>query len=210
MNGGTLLLTQSNHRKISAQHCVQPTRSASLRARLTLAVGPLVELILKTTMTDGLAEYKHRMGNSPNDGELNIVDNLLAHPPDEFDAVLKWIFVEHKGYVEPRARAGLKFVQRNPVEGLTVIEQLIGSSDPDDRDAAVTVLERYGQASVFHLAKPLLIDRYPYLRFEAIELLGDIYPEEVKASLRELAEHETEKWVREAAQNQLRKMKESA
>jgi hypothetical protein len=171
------------------------------------------ELITQISMTDSLAEYKNRMQTAPDvglpDNECDIVDDLLAQPPGEFDAILKWIFAEHKGYVEPRVRAGLRFLERNPAEGLTVIEQLIGSSDPDDRDTAITVLERYGQINVFHLAKPLLNDPYPYLQFEAVALLRNIYAEEVNSTLKELAEHRTEKWVRESAQKQLNGMSES-
>jgi len=153
------------------------------------------------------------MQTAPHEGlpgnEWDVVNDLLAHPPDDLDAILKWIFTEHVGYVEPRARAGLRFVERNPTEGLVVIEQLISSSNSDDRDTAIAILERYGQSSVFHLARPLLQDPYPYLRFDAVELLRDIYPEEVKATLREMAEYKAENWVRELAQNKLREMGEN-
>ena len=76
--------------------------------------------------------------------ESDIVDELLENPPDKVDVTLEWIFSAHKGYVEPRARAGQRFLERNPEQGWFILEQLMRSSDPDDRDVAVTVLERAG------------------------------------------------------------------
>lgn len=148
-------------------------------------------------------EYINRMRTAPDTpkpgDEWDIVEELLSTEPNGFDAILEWIFAHHKGYIGPRARAGLKYLERNPIQGLTVVEHLVGSNDPDDRDTAITVLEQYGVSATFYLVKPLLKDVYTYLQFEAIELLKDVYPDEVKITLQELANHKTAR-VREAAQ----------
>jgi hypothetical protein len=143
-------------------------------------------------------EYKRKMETAPDLGvpgnESDIVDELLISPPDKVDPILEWIFSAHKGYVEPRAQAGQRFLERNPKQGWLILERLMRSSDPDDRDVAITVLERAGDKNKFYLAKPLLEDPYPYLQFEGVELLANTFPAEVKAVLQSLLSHEQE-WV---------------
>ena len=78
---------------------------------------------------DIVEEYKHRMKTAPDDylpgNEWDIVNELLRNPPDEIDTILEWIFVEHKGYIEPRVQAGLKFAERNPTKVWPALEHLI-------------------------------------------------------------------------------------
>jgi hypothetical protein len=163
-------------------------------------------------MTNIIEAYQQKMRMVPDNGlpdnELVIVDELLKSPPDEADTILEWIFAEHKGYIEARARAGLKFLEKNPMQGWFILETLINSRNPDDRDTGLTVLGRSGNADKYYLAKPILNDPYPYLQFDAVELLQKIYPEEVKSILWSLATHETV-WVRENAQKLLLQMGEN-
>jgi len=95
-------------------------------------------------MKDIVQEYIEGMKTAPDQqypgNEWDIVNELLANPPSEFDAILLWIFEEHKGYVAPRVQAGLKFVERNPEEGIVIIKRLVNSDDPDDRDTAIPYL----------------------------------------------------------------------
>jgi HEAT repeat protein len=158
-------------------------------------------------MMDVGEEYKNRMRNAPDDylpgNEWDTVDELLANSPDGLDTILEWIFSEHKGYVEPRARAGERFLERNPTRGWLVLERLLSSNDPDDRDTAITVLGRTGDRTRYYLARPLLRDPYGYLQYEAVELLMKDYPEEVRPILQELARQATTEWEKEAAQKLL-------
>jgi hypothetical protein len=94
------------------------------------------------------------------------------------------------------------------MQGWFILETLINSRNPDDRDTGLTVLGRSGNADKYYLAKPILNDPYPYLQFDAVELLQKIYPEEVKSILWSLATHETV-WVRENAQKLLLQMGEN-
>ena len=157
-------------------------------------------------------KYKNRMRNAPDDGlaenELAIVDELLANLPDELDTILEWILTEHKGYVEPRARAGKCFLERNPARGWLVLECLLSSMDPDDRDTAIEVLGRTGDRTKYHLARPLLRDPYRYLQYEAIELLMKEYPEEVRPVLQQLARQATTEREKEDARELLLAMEE--
>jgi hypothetical protein len=138
-------------------------------------------------------EYAERMRTAPDDckpgNEWDIVSELLTNPPDEFDAILEWIFTAHKGYVAPRAIAGLKFIERKPERGWAALGQLIRSDDPDDRDTALQTLENSKNQNQYFLAKPLLQDEYRYLQFEAIDLLREIFPDEVEDALRNPASH---------------------
>jgi hypothetical protein len=156
---------------------------------------------------DIVEEYKNRMCKAPHEGlpgnEWEIVDELLANSPDGLDTILEWIFSEHRGYVEPRARAGERFLQRNPTRGWLVLERLLSSSVPDDRDVAITALGRTGERSSYLLARPLLRDAYGYLQFEAVELLMQDYPEEVRPVLQELAREARAEWEKEYAQKLL-------
>jgi len=166
---------------------------------------------LDLDMVDIIEVYKQKMQTIPDNGlpdnELAIVEELLENPFDEVDIILEWIFAEHKGYVEPRVQAGLKFLENNPARGWLILEMLISSSNPDHRDTALTVLGRVGDVNKYYLAKPLLKDPYPYLQFGAMELLLESYSEEVRSVLQELAHH-NEGWVREHSRKLLLKMGE--
>lgn len=158
-------------------------------------------------------EYKQKIETAPVLGvpgnAADMVAELIANPSDKVDAILEWIFSEHKGYVEPRAKAGLRFLERNSEQGWLILEQLMQSSDPDDRDVAITVLERAGDQNNFYLAKPILEDPYPYLQFDAIDLLTNHFPSKVRSVLQSLLAHE-QAWVRENAQKRLSKMNENS
>jgi hypothetical protein len=92
-----------------------------------------------------IEEYKQRMRTASAHGmtgdEKDIVDELLANSPNELDTFLEWIFVEHKGDVAARAKAGLKLLERNPEKSKQAVERLLDSDDPDDQSTAIQVLE---------------------------------------------------------------------
>jgi hypothetical protein len=156
-----------------------------------------------------LEEYITKMKTAPDEqypgNEWDIVYQILDTHPEEFDEILKWIFTKHQGYVHPRVLAGNTYVSRNPHQGFNLIEQLIKSLDPDDRDTGVSVLEETGNIEKYILAKPLLDDKYPYLQFDGIRLLKSIIPKEVKVTLQRLLKHDQE-WVIEKAQTELSEM----
>jgi hypothetical protein len=127
---------------------------------------------------------------------------VLNEHPDKVADLYAWMLSNHKGYVEPRVRAGQELHKIDPEWLRSALEVLIQSSDPDDRDTAVLLSIEFRDLQVFALAKPLLHDPYPYLQFEAVELLKDVYPNDVLVALRGLLNHE-EKWAREEAQKLL-------
>ncbi len=71
--------------------------------------------------------------------EWEILREAIRHTPSASEAILKWAFADHKGYVESRAHAGLEFFQVNPKEGWSILEWLATSNDPDDRETALSV-----------------------------------------------------------------------
>lgn len=160
-------------------------------------------------MSDILEEVKKRLlcdfGNPEHEWQALL--NLLERAGTHTSAVLRWIFAEYKGYTKTRARAGLEFVKGNPIEGWLILEHLIASDDPDDRDTALTVLVMSGDSRAPQLAKALLKDTWPYLQFDAADFLKEIYPTEVNAALQSLLHHD-EEWVRDEARRRLAKMGE--
>ena len=68
--------------------------------------------------------------------------------------------------------------------------RLINSSNPDDRDTAVTALRDIDDVGKFDLIRPLLDDQYFYIQAEAIEQLKDHFRTEVLDRLRALSTHE--------------------
>lgn len=160
-------------------------------------------------MSDLLQEVKERLrgGFKRSEEEWQVLFGLLAEAGSQTDAILRWVFGEHKGYVETRARAGIEFLRNNRKEGWSVLGYLITSSDPDDRDTALAVLQKSGSSRAFEMARPMLKDSWPYLQLDAAEFLKGVFPSDVIAVLRELLNHE-DQWVRDAARKQLFEMGE--
>ncbi len=133
---------------------------------------------------------------------------LVDKAGPQIELILKWIFTEYKGYTYTRARAGIRYYTNAPSDAWPVIEQLVLSSDPDDRDTALEVLKMSGDPRALDLAKLLLKDPYPYLQLDAADYLRALYPDEVAVVLRDLLNHK-DKRTRETAKNLLISMGES-
>lgn len=159
-------------------------------------------------MDDILEEAKeHLKGFGHPREESQMLDSLIEKAGVQTHDLLKWVFAEHKGYVETRARAGLDILKANPTEGWLILEHLVSSDDPDDRDTALMVLEKSGDPHAAELARPLLEDSYPYLQLDAASFLRETFRAETITMLRKLLKHEKE-WVRDAARKLLVEMNE--
>jgi hypothetical protein len=130
--------------------------------------------------------------------QWQLIENILSKMRNRKTDVLHWIFVEHKGYTDIRAKAGIEYLIIAPEKGWTILESLISSKDPDDRDVAIVVLQNLDDPKAKELAKVILYDVWPYLQFEAIEFLMDTFPIEAKIVLANLCNNEQE-WVRKEA-----------
>lgn len=142
------------------------------------------------------------------EAEWDVINTLLKQSESEADTILRWVFAQYKGYTDTRARAGFQFLQNNPTEGQHILEHLVSSSDPDDRDTALAVLVALHDINAARLAKSLLHDPTPYLQLDAAEFLWEFFPTEVNACLEKLIEHEVS-WVSNAARELLLKRKEN-
>jgi hypothetical protein len=142
--------------------------------------------------------------------ESDVLESLLEVSGDYRMELLKWVMKDKKiAFVAPRKRAGLEFVKNAPDEGWKILEELIFSSDPDDRDTAFEILEELNDPRSPKLIKLLLNDEYPSIQFEACDYLSDIFPKDVKRTLKELLKHQYS-FVREAAEKRLKVMDKSA
>jgi HEAT repeat protein len=130
------------------------------------------------------------------------IESLLAPDHSARRNILGWLLTNHEGYVEVRVRAGTELLTENPKEAWRIIEDLVKSDDPDDRDTALTLLSQNPSQAGYELARPLLKDPWPYLRLEAVEYLKHVYANEVRQVLSELEQH-SEEWVRKAARSSL-------
>jgi HEAT repeat protein len=139
----------------------------------------------------------HKDYGSP-DATWSVIDRLLEEATDQRQTLMEWIFTQHQGYVDVRVRAGREVLSDNPEQGWHILEQLLGSQDPDDRDTALTLLSESHDRRAEMLVKPMLNDPWPYLVLNAAEFLKNIYPSEVVATLHKLLQHEQE-WVRHQA-----------
>lgn len=121
--------------------------------------------------------------------EWKAVEELLQQFPTEREAISRWLFEKFNGYIDTRSRAGLEFVECNPVEGWSILEHLISSTDPDDHDTALSVLELIDNSCAAQMTLPLLKDKWEYIRLEAAVLLRAFYPGETAECLRNLVQH---------------------
>jgi hypothetical protein len=121
---------------------------------------------------------------------------------------LRWVFEKYAGFVDTRKQAGLCYFQENRDEALSIIQKLIHSEDPDDRDTANEVLQQIKIPQSYGLVKILLDDKYPYLQFDACEFLREKYPADVKKTLLKLLNHEIIN-VRETANKLLQEFRVS-
>lgn len=136
----------------------------------------------------------------------NEVKLALSESVPEKNKVLQWIFREYKGFTYYRSRAGVHYVSTYPADGWTILEELINSKDPDDRDTAISVISEMSDSRGDSLALKLLLDDYPYLQFAAVEMLMKTHRQEVLNVLKELTSHK-EQWVREKAYKLLLEIK---
>jgi HEAT repeat protein len=146
-------------------------------------------------------ELLRRDYGSP-DADWQVISKLLDKAPDQRQRLMEWIFAEHQGYVNTRTQAGREILSNDPEQGWRILERLINSEDPDDRDTALTLLAESRDPRAYPLARRILDDPYPYLQFDAIEFLKSIYPVEVAITLRNLSEHKLE-WVQDEARGLL-------
>jgi HEAT repeat protein len=138
--------------------------------------------------------------------EQDMLESLLAMSGEYRMELLKWVMKDKKfGFVAARRQAGLEFVMNEPDEGWKILEQLILSQDPDDRDTAFEILVELNDPRSPNLVKNLLNDEYPYLQFEACDFLLNIFPKDVRITLQKLTSHKNV-IVREAAEKILYKL----
>lgn len=134
--------------------------------------------------------------------EWTAVEELLVQFPMEREAITQWLFEHHRGYVDTRVRAGLELMKHQPTDGWRILEHLISSKDPDDRDTALAVLEIQDHKDAARMAFPLLDDEWPYIKLEAAAFIGRFFPHEAHECLTRLLYHESVS-VRERAQSLL-------
>ena len=138
--------------------------------------------------------------------EQDMLDSLLEKSGIQRMELLKWVMKDKKvGFVAARRQAGLEFVKNSPDEGWEILELLIQSENPDDRETACEILEELNDPRSPNLVKNLLNDEYPSLQFDACDFLSEIFPQEVKESLQRLTCHKSN-IVREAAEKRLNQM----
>ena len=100
----------------------------------------------------------------------------------------------------------MELSKESPLQGWDILENLLKSDDPDDRDTALVIFQEINDPRAYSLVKPLLYDQYPYLRYEACEFLEDVYPDEVVTALKDML-HNPDERVRLTAEKMLAKMK---
>ncbi|PKO11976.1 MAG: hypothetical protein CVU39_26650 [Chloroflexi bacterium HGW-Chloroflexi-10] len=138
--------------------------------------------------------------------EQDTLEALLEMSGGQRMELLKWVMKDKKnGFLAPRKQAGLEFVKNAPDEGWGILEQLIRSDNPDDRETACEILEEFRDPKSYQLIKMLLDDEYPSLQFDACDFLSDIFSQDVIRTLTGLTQHEN-KIVREAAEKRLELM----
>jgi hypothetical protein len=123
------------------------------------------------------------------------------------EELLRWVLEDHvTGFVDARKMAGLELVRESPSQTWNILKKLLNSDNPDDRDTASEILQEINTPDIYPLMKPLLYDRYPYIRFDACDFLKDIYRDEVIVSLRQMLSDPDER-TRNAAKKRLLDMK---
>lgn len=154
-----------------------------------------------SNFTEELIEQLRLDPGSP-EAEWKLVEHLLPPSPSEANAILEYIFTQHQGYVDTRIRAGLRVLQHSPEKGWSILEQLVVSGDPDDRETALSVVSTLQDPYAIELATCLLDDPLPYLRLNAAEFLIPFVPDMVKPAVSGLLENQ-EEWVRQRARRLL-------
>lgn len=154
--------------------------------------------------------HPYQLRITPDYGRIEIewaaVLKVLEQSPTQAAALFEWAFAKYKeGYTDTRVQAGRQVLKDNPQRGWLILEQLIVSDNPDDRDTALTLLAESGDPRAYPLVKPLLQDPWPYLQLDAAGFLKDIYSDEVVIALQNLLDHGSV-WVGEAAQLLLQEM----
>jgi len=145
--------------------------------------------------------------DTPNmEQQWNEVKFALGESEPKKNEILQWIFCEYKGFTYYRSRAGVHYVSTYPDKGWAILEELINSEDPDDRDTAISVISEISDSRGDSLALKLLVDDYPYLQFAAVEVLMKTHRNEVLNVLNKLTTHK-EQWVREKAYELLLEIK---
>jgi hypothetical protein len=137
--------------------------------------------------------------------EQDHFERLLKQSGPNRAGFVRWVLEAYKGFIDTRKQAGIYYLHENRDEALLILEKLIHSDDPDDRDTANELLQELNEPFSYELIRILLKDLYPYLQFDACEFLKEKYPEEVRETLKELLNNNDEQ-VRRTAENQLKQL----
>jgi hypothetical protein len=174
---------------------------------------------LPVTQTVGRFLINHMQNMSILDLQISLEQNRYLNAGEEqdhFERLLKqsgpnragfvrWVLEAYKGFIDTRKQAGIYYLHENRDEALLILEKLIHSDDPDDRDTANELLQELNEPFSYELIRILLKDLYPYLQFDACEFLKEKYPEEVRETLKGLLNNNDEQ-VRRTAENQLKQL----
>lgn len=136
------------------------------------------------------------------EAEWQVMKYFLEKDPAHADTLWQYIFNQYRGYVDNRVRAGLTVLRMHPSGIWQMLERLVHSDDPDDRDTALQVLIRIADDNAQQLALSLIGDIYPYIAFDAIDFIKDSYQPEARVALERLSRH-NEHWAVEAAKDRL-------
>lgn len=137
--------------------------------------------------------------------EMELLQSYLQRAGADAPTILQWVYAMSDVYVATRVFAGLELAKTHYTDVWQLAAQLVVSADPDDRDTGMEVLVQLDRTRAYPLVKHLLNDKYLYIQFEAVEVLKEIYPTEVRATLQKLLFHDEER-VRQEAQQHLEQM----
>lgn len=138
--------------------------------------------------------------------EWERLNELLEGHEESRNDVMKWVFEHLKGYVYTRELAGAEVFRENRDEGIDILHRLLVSTDEDDRETAILLLEgRYDKGEIrdvdiLELLRPLLDDSSIWLQLEVAEALKNISPNDVFVKLKQLETHESSHVVHRAQQ----------
>ncbi len=155
---------------------------------------------MNNTLEQVEARLAYDSGSPITDWE--IVEELFTEFPLDREMIARWLFEQHNGYVDTRTRAGLEFMRSYPDEGWRILERLLVSTDPDDRDTALAVLEALDSNEAACLALALLDDEFPYIALEAAAFVQRFQPAATADGLTRLLKSESSS-VREQARKLL-------
>jgi hypothetical protein len=128
----------------------------------------------------------------------DFIDLLGQLPEKDRSEFAKWVFRSYAGFIATRREAGLRFFSEHPECGWNVVDELINSTDSNDRDTANEVIQELKDPRGDVYMKQLLYDQDPNIQIDACQYLLYKVPEVVKPILASLTLHKWQ-WVRERA-----------